>query len=111
MMRPVAPIIGGWVHVAFGWRAVFAVMVVCGVVFATDTTPVSVGSRSIGTAAPPVAEAPTASARVSSFVIGWPVMFFPVHIVFLEFVIDPACSVVFEAEQSEETNECPTNRH
>jgi DHA1 family bicyclomycin/chloramphenicol resistance-like MFS transporter len=31
----VAPIIGGWVHVAFGWRAVFAVMVVCGVVFST----------------------------------------------------------------------------
>ena len=30
----VAPIIGGWVHVAFGWRAVFAVMVLCGVVFA-----------------------------------------------------------------------------
>lgn len=29
----VAPIIGGWVHVAFGWRAVFAVMVVCGIVF------------------------------------------------------------------------------
>jgi MFS transporter, DHA1 family, multidrug resistance protein len=29
----IAPIIGGWVHVAFGWRAVFAVMVVCGVVF------------------------------------------------------------------------------
>jgi P-type Ca2+ transporter type 2C len=26
---------------------------------------------------------------------------FPVHIVFLEFVIDPACSVVFEAERSE----------
>jgi DHA1 family bicyclomycin/chloramphenicol resistance-like MFS transporter len=31
----IAPIIGGWVHVAFGWRAVFAVMVLCGVVFAT----------------------------------------------------------------------------
>ena len=31
----VAPIIGGWVHVAFGWQAVFAVMVICGVVFAT----------------------------------------------------------------------------
>jgi DHA1 family bicyclomycin/chloramphenicol resistance-like MFS transporter len=29
----VAPIIGGWVHVAFGWRAVFAVMVVCGIIF------------------------------------------------------------------------------
>ena len=30
----VAPIIGGWAHVAFGWRAVFAVMMVCGVIFA-----------------------------------------------------------------------------
>ena len=29
----VAPIIGGWAHVAFGWRAVFAVMVICGVAF------------------------------------------------------------------------------
>jgi MFS transporter, DHA1 family, multidrug resistance protein len=29
-----APIIGGWAHVAFGWRAVFAVMVLCGLVFA-----------------------------------------------------------------------------
>ena len=32
----IAPIIGGWVHVAFGWRAVFAVMVICGVAFATS---------------------------------------------------------------------------
>lgn len=31
-----APIIGGWVHVAFGWRAVFGVMVVCGLIFATS---------------------------------------------------------------------------
>jgi MFS transporter, DHA1 family, multidrug resistance protein len=30
----VAPIIGGWAHVAFGWRAVFAVMTACGVIFA-----------------------------------------------------------------------------
>jgi Ca2+-transporting ATPase len=29
---------------------------------------------------------------------GWPLVFFPVHIVFLEFVIDPACSIAFEAE-------------
>jgi DHA1 family bicyclomycin/chloramphenicol resistance-like MFS transporter len=28
-----APIIGGWAHVAFGWRAVFAVMVLCGLIF------------------------------------------------------------------------------
>jgi DHA1 family bicyclomycin/chloramphenicol resistance-like MFS transporter len=32
----IAPIIGGWVHVAFGWRGVFAVMVICGVIFATS---------------------------------------------------------------------------
>ena len=30
----IAPIIGGWAHVAFGWRAVFAIMVICGVIFA-----------------------------------------------------------------------------
>jgi MFS transporter, DHA1 family, multidrug resistance protein len=30
----IAPIIGGWVHVAFGWRAVFAVMVLIGMIFA-----------------------------------------------------------------------------
>ena len=29
----VAPIVGGWAHVAFGWRAVFAFMVICGVIF------------------------------------------------------------------------------
>jgi MFS transporter, DHA1 family, multidrug resistance protein len=32
----VAPIIGGWAHVAFGWRAVFAVMALCGLVFAVS---------------------------------------------------------------------------
>ena len=30
--------------------------------------------------------------------LNWPLIFYPVHIVFLEFVIDPACSVAFEAE-------------
>jgi len=33
--------------------------------------------------------------------LGWPLFLFPVHVVFLEFVIDPACSLVFEAERSE----------
>jgi len=32
---------------------------------------------------------------------GWPLFAFPVHVVFLEFVIDPACSIVFEAERSD----------
>ena len=35
-------------------------------------------------------------------VLGWPVLLYPVHIVFLEFVIDPACSLVFEAEAGDE---------
>jgi Ca2+-transporting ATPase len=45
---------------------------------------------------------PTAGMSFLPLAFGWPVMFFPVHIVFLEFVIDPACSIVFEAEPSEE---------
>jgi len=33
------------------------------------------------------------------FVPGWPLVLLPVQIAFLELVIDPACSVVFESEQ------------
>jgi Ca2+-transporting ATPase len=32
---------------------------------------------------------------------GWPLVLLPVHIVFLELIIDPACSTVFEAEPEE----------
>ena len=42
----VAPIIGGWVHVAFGWRAVFAVMVICGVVFTISAVVEAAGDAS-----------------------------------------------------------------
>ena len=31
----------------------------------------------------------------------WPLLLLPVHIVFLELVIDPSCSLIFEAEQAE----------
>lgn len=34
-------------------------------------------------------------------VFGWPLILLPVHIVFLELIIDPACSIVFEAENEE----------
>ena len=34
-------------------------------------------------------------------ILGWPLVFFPVQIVFLELIIDPACSVAFEAEPEE----------
>ena len=44
---------------------------------------------------------PTAGMAFVPLLFGWPMAFFPVHIVFLEFVIDPACSVAFEAEPSE----------
>jgi Ca2+-transporting ATPase len=32
---------------------------------------------------------------------GWPLFVFPLHVVFLEFVIDPACTLVYEAERTE----------
>ena len=35
------------------------------------------------------------------FFAGWPLLLLPVHIVFLELIIDPSCSLVFEAEQPE----------
>jgi Ca2+-transporting ATPase len=35
------------------------------------------------------------------FFAKWPLLLLPVHIVFLELIIDPACSLVFEAEHSE----------
>ena len=41
---------------------------------------------------------PTAGMAVVPLLFGWPPVFAPVHIVFLEFVIDPACSIAFEAE-------------
>ncbi|WP_027188065.1 cation-translocating P-type ATPase [Desulfovibrio cuneatus] len=32
---------------------------------------------------------------------GYPLVLWPVHVVFMELIIDPACSIVFEAEQAE----------
>jgi len=45
---------------------------------------------------------PTAGMAFLPLVFGGPLVLFPVHIVFLEFVIDPACSIAFEAEPSED---------
>ena len=44
---------------------------------------------------------PTAGMALLPLLLGWPMLFYPVHIVFLEFVIDPACSIAFEAESAE----------
>jgi Ca2+-transporting ATPase len=35
------------------------------------------------------------------FFADWPLLLLPVHIVFLELIIDPACSLIFEAEDAE----------
>jgi Ca2+-transporting ATPase len=35
------------------------------------------------------------------FFADWPLLLLPVHIVFLELIIDPSCTLIFEAEQAE----------
>jgi Ca2+-transporting ATPase len=44
---------------------------------------------------------PIAGLSLIPVLFKWPLALFPVHIVFLELIIDPACSVVFEAEGSD----------
>lgn len=44
---------------------------------------------------------PIAGMSFVPIAFGAPLLLFPVHVVFLEFVIDPACTLVFEAEHSE----------
>ena len=44
---------------------------------------------------------PIAGLAVAPLVFGWPVLFSPIHIAFLEMVIDPVCSLAFEAEGEE----------
>ncbi len=41
---------------------------------------------------------PIAGMGLLPIVLGWPVLLLPLHIVFMEFVIDPACAFVFEAD-------------
>jgi Ca2+-transporting ATPase len=42
---------------------------------------------------------PLAGMGLLPLLLGWPLLLFPLHVVFIEFVIDPACSLVFETEQ------------
>jgi Ca2+-transporting ATPase len=44
---------------------------------------------------------PIAGMSLIPVLLNWPLVLLPVHIVFLELIIDPACSVVFEAEPEE----------
>jgi len=44
---------------------------------------------------------PIAGMSLIPVMFGWPLALLPVHILFLELIIDPACSIVFEAEPEE----------
>jgi Ca2+-transporting ATPase len=44
---------------------------------------------------------PIAGLALVPLIFDWPLILTPVHIVFLELIIDPACSIAFEAEPEE----------
>lgn len=44
---------------------------------------------------------PIVGLSIMPVVLGWPMLLLPVHILFLQLIIDPACSIVFEAEPLE----------
>jgi Ca2+-transporting ATPase len=44
---------------------------------------------------------PIAGLSLLPALFGWPLVLLPVHVAFLELIIDPACSVVFEMEPEE----------
>jgi P-type Ca2+ transporter type 2C len=44
---------------------------------------------------------PIVGLSILPVLFGWPMLLMPVHVLFLQLVIDPACSVVFEAEPLE----------
>jgi len=45
---------------------------------------------------------PIAGLSLLPVLLGLPLVFFPAHIVFMELIINPACSIVFEAEPEEQ---------
>jgi Ca2+-transporting ATPase len=44
---------------------------------------------------------PIVGMSVIPVLLGWPLLLLPVHILFLQLIIDPSCSIVFEAEPEE----------
>jgi Ca2+-transporting ATPase len=47
---------------------------------------------------------PIAGVALAPVIFGWPLVLLPVHIAFLELIIDPASSIVFEAEPADPGN-------
>jgi Ca2+-transporting ATPase len=48
------------------------------------------------------AHVPILGMSILPIALGWPLLLLPVHILFLQLIIDPACSIVFEAERAED---------
>ena len=44
---------------------------------------------------------PIAGLALLPVILNWPLVLLPIHIVFLELIVDPACSIAFEAEPEE----------
>ena len=44
---------------------------------------------------------PIAGVTLVPILLGWPLLLMPLHVVFIELIIDPACSIAFEAEAEE----------
>lgn len=44
---------------------------------------------------------PIAGLSLIAVLLGWPLILLPIHIAFLHLIIDPACTIVFEAEPAE----------
>ena len=44
---------------------------------------------------------PIVGLSIVPVLLGWPLILMPIHILFLQLIIDPACSLVFEAEPEE----------
>ncbi len=47
------------------------------------------------------AHMPIVGLSILPVLLGWPLLLMPVHVLFLQLIIDPACSVIFEAEPLE----------
>ena len=54
---------------------------------------------------------PIAALSIAPVLLGWELILLPIHIVFFEFIIDPACTLVFEGEpEDEDTMRRPPRR-
>lgn len=93
-----------------------AALVLLGDDFASLVTAVRYGRRVFANLRKAIAFAlavhlPIIGLSIMPLVLGWPMVLMPVHILFLQLIIDPACSIVFEAEPLEaDTMRVPPRR-